>query len=90
MSSPGSRHCDSPFFSVLVRDLGNYSTALACKRGLVQKKRNTLIKQVPSVPGKDDLFFRSTAFSLLYGKIDVPEDFRPEGLDLVEASDNES
>ena len=63
---------------------------LACKRGLVQKKRNTLIKQVPSVPGKDDFFLRSTAVSLLYGKIDVPEGFRSEGLDLVEAGDNES
>ena len=90
MSSPGGQNQDSPFFGVLVRDLGNYSTVLVRKRGLVQEKRNALIKQVPSVPGKYDLLFRSTAFSLLYGEVNVPEGFRPEGLYLVEASNNES
>jgi len=53
---PQSQNPDSPFFSVLVRDLGDYDTTLACKCGLVQEERNILVKQVPSVPGKDDLF----------------------------------
>jgi len=84
----GGKNRDSPFFGVLVRDLGNYSTTLACNRALVKKKRNVLVKQVPSVPGKDDLFLRPTAVSFLYGEVNVPEGFRPEGLGLVETGNN--
>jgi len=60
-----SQNTDSPFLSVLVRDLGDYDATLACKCGLVQEKRNILVKQVPSVPGKDNLFVWSAAFSFL-------------------------
>jgi len=41
---PQSQNTGSPFFSVLVRDLGDYDTTLACKCGLVQEKRNLLVK----------------------------------------------
>lgn len=64
---PQSQNTGSPFFSVLVRDFGDYDTTLACKCGLIQEKRNILVKQVPSVPGKDDLFFWSAVFSFLDG-----------------------
>ena len=65
--TPQSQNTDSPFFGVLVRDLGDYDTTLACKCGLVQEKCNILVKQVPSVPGKDNLFVWSATFSLLDG-----------------------
>lgn len=60
------------------------------KCALVQEKRDILIKQVSSVPGKDYLFFWPTNFSFLYGQINIPEGFRSEGLDLVEAGNNKT
>ena len=88
-TSRGENH-DPPFFRVLVRDFGYHNAALSCKCTLIQEKRDILIKQVPPVPGKDHLFFYSATLSFLYGQINVPEGFRSEGLDLIEASNNET
>ena len=44
IQSFGSQGRDSPFFGVLIRDLGNHRTTLACNRALVQEKGNILIE----------------------------------------------
>jgi hypothetical protein len=63
---------------------------LARNRALVQELCDILIKYMPSVPGKDDFFGWFAAFSFLYGQVNVPEGFRSEGLDLIEASNNKA
>lgn len=63
---------------------------LACECALVQEKRDILIKQMSSVPGEDHLFFWLRVLSFLYGQINVPEGFRSERLDLIEASNNKT
>lgn len=55
-----------------------------------QEKRNVLVKQVTSVPGKDDILLWPTTILFLYGQVNIPKGFRSECLDLVEAGDNET